>query len=123
MTLPDFALFNPAQRQAFFELLVLTMYADGNLSAVEDEHLQRFLGGMGCEDCQRALDETATKTRPFLKSIRTAKDRMLELAASFTTRQQHLQVFKAVEEMVLSDGHIAAWESTLLTELRLKFRV
>jgi len=123
MILPDFAIFTPAQLEAFFELLVLTMYADGQLTVVDDEYLHRFLEGMGCKDPQRALDEAVSKTRPFLNSVQAARDRMLELAAAFTTREQHLQVYKAVEAMVLSDGHITSWESTLLTELRMKFRV
>jgi hypothetical protein len=123
MILPDFAIFTPVQQGAFFEMLVLTMYADAQLTAIEDEYLHRFLEGMGSKDPQKALDEAVSKTRPFLKSIQAAKDRMLELGAAFTTREQHLQVYKAVEAMVMSDGHITSWESALLTELRLKFRV
>ena len=95
MTLPDFSQFTPAQLQAFFELLVLTMYADGQLTAKEDEYLQQFLAGMGCENGQRALDEAVTKTRPFIQSVQQAKDRMLELANVFTTRKQHIRQWKA----------------------------
>ena len=47
---------------------------------------------------------------------------MLELANVFTTRKQHLH-YQAVEGMVMNDGYIASWESALLSELRMKFRV
>ena len=125
MNLPNFSQFTPAQQQSLFELLILTMYADGQLTAIEDEYLRKFLEAMGYEesDRQREFDATVTRTRPHLQSISSAKRRMVELAEVFTTRQQHLQVYRVVEDMVLSDGHVAGWESELLSELRMKFRV
>ena len=39
----DVADFSDSQKQAFLDLLVLAMYADGKLSSVEDELLQQVL--------------------------------------------------------------------------------
>ena len=47
----------------------------------------------------------------------------IQLARQFTTRSQHKQVYQAVQEIMTSDQHVSTWESTLLSELRLKFRL
>ncbi len=122
----DLTDFSTAQQQAFLDLLILAMYADGNLSAVEDERLQKLLKAMGHVDeidRQREFDAAVTRTRPFVESIQRAKDQTLLLIKAFTTRRQHQQVFTAVEGFMTSDGHVSSWEDALLSELRLKLKV
>lgn len=118
--------FTPPQQHALFDLLVLIMYADGHLSATEDEQLQRLLTAMGYADeldRQRAFDAVVTRMRPCLQSIQKAKDQALLLADAFAGRRQQKQVLAAVESIITSDGHVSTWENTLLSELRLKFRL
>jgi len=122
----DLTGFTPPQQQALFDLLVLVMYADGHLSATEDEQLQRLLAAMGYADeldRQRAFDAVVTRMRPCLQSIQNAKDQALLLADAFAGRRQQKQVLAAVESIITSDGHVSTWENTLLSELRLKFRL
>jgi hypothetical protein len=123
MTQPDLSAFDPEQKLAFFELLVLTMYADGQLTCAEDDFLKQLLTRAGCADVNGALDQAITKTRPHLQSLAAARQRMLELVGQFTVRQHQRVVYSAVEQMMSADGKISSWESELLAELRLRFRM
>src|ERR1035441_4665517 len=122
----DLTGFSTAQQRAYFDLLILAMYADGHLTTFEDEQLQKVLAMMGFTeeiDRQREFDAALTRIRPSLKSIQTAKDRALLLADAFTTRALQKRVFEAVEQIMTFDQHVSTWESTLLMELRMKFRL
>ena len=118
--------FSAAQQRALLELLVLAMYADGHLTTIEDEQLQKLLTAFGHTeefDRQREFDAAVTRTRPFAQSIQKAKEQALLLADAFTTRSQQKQVYGAVQQIMTSDQHVSSWESTLLSELGLKFRM
>jgi nicotinamide mononucleotide adenylyltransferase len=118
--------FSAAQKRALFDLLILAMYADGHLTNVEDEQLQKLLAAFGYKDeydRQREFDAAVTRMRPFAQSIQQAKDQALLLAAAFTARSQQKQVYAAVQQIMTSDKHVSTWESTLLSELGLQFRM
>jgi len=118
--------FSATQNQALFDLLILAMYADGHLTSYEDEQLQKLLAAMGFNDeidRQREFDAAVTRIRPSVQSIYKAKELALELADEFTLRPQQKQVFAAVEQIMLFDHNISTWENTLLSELRMKFRL
>jgi nicotinamide mononucleotide adenylyltransferase len=118
--------YTPAQQQALFELLILAMYADGHLTAIEDEQLQKLLTAMGHaeeSDRQREFDAAVTRVRPFIQSLPKARERALALAGAFTVRSQQKQVYGAVQQIMTFDLHVSSWETTLLSELRLKFRL
>ena len=102
------------------------MYADGHLTTVEDEQLQKLLTAMGHteeSDRQREFDAAVTRMRPFVQSIQKAKDQALLLAEAFTSRNQQKQVYAAVQQIMISDTNVSSWEATLLSELRLRFRM
>jgi nicotinamide mononucleotide adenylyltransferase len=118
--------FTATQQRALLELLVLAMYADGHLTTIEDEQLQKLLTAFGHTeefDRQREFDAAVTRMRPFAQSIQKAKEQALLLADAFTTRSQQKQVYGAVQQIMTSDQHVSSWESTLLSELGLKFRM
>ena len=122
----DLSGFSASQQRALYDLLILAMYADGHLTSVEDEHLQKLLVAFGYTedfDRQRELDAAVTLTRPFLQSIQKAKDQALLLAEAFTSRSQQKQVYTAVQQIMTADKNVSSWESTLLSELGLKFRM
>ena len=115
-----------AQQHALFDLLVLAMYADGHLSSVEDEHLQKLLIAMGFVEepaRQREFDAAVTRMRPFVQSLQKAKEQDLLLAEAFTSRSQQKQVYEAVQQIMTSDRNVSSWESELLSELSLRFRM
>ena len=122
----DLTVFSAAQQRALFDLLILAMYADGHLTTFEDEQLQKILGAMGFNDetdRQREFDAAVTRIRPNIQSIYKAKQLALGLASEFTLRSQQKQVFAAVEQIMTFDNNISTWENTLLSELRMKFRL
>ena len=121
----DLTDFSASQKRAFFDLLILAMYADGHLTTIEDGQLQPLLVAMGFAeepDRQREFDAAVTRMRPAVQSIWKAKEQALLLANTFTVRNQQQQVFAAVEQMMSADQHVSSWENTLLMELRMKFR-
>ena len=118
--------FSAAQQRAFFDLLVLAMYADGHLTSVEDDQLQELLKAMGfteASDREREFDQAVTRMRPFVQSILKAKNQAIQLASAFTTRHQQKQVYGAVQKMMMADNNVSTWENTLLTELDSRFRM
>jgi hypothetical protein len=87
------------------------MYADGHLSLVEEEHLQKLLVAMGFLDeidRAREIDGAVTRIRPSIQSIYKAKELALKLADAFTTRPQQVKVYAAVEELMTSDNNVSS---------------
>jgi len=122
----DLTSFSAIQKQALFDLLILAMYADGHLSTVEDDQLQKLLTAMGFTEetaRQREFDQAVTRIRPALQSIHKSKELALGLADEFTSRPQQKLVYAAVEQIMTFDNNISTWENTLLSELRMKFRL
>ena len=122
----DLTGFSAHQQRALFDLLILAMYADGHLTTVEDEQLQKLLTAFGYIeefDRQREFDAAVTRMRPFVQSIQQAKEQALLLTDTFTSRSQQKQVYAAVQQIMTSDTHVSSWENTLLSELGLKFRM
>jgi hypothetical protein len=118
--------FSASQQRALFDLLILAMYADGHLTTVEDEQLQKLLTALGHTEefeRQREFDAAVTRMRPSVQSIQNAKEQALLLAEAFTDRSQQKQVYAAVQQIMTSDKHVSSWESTLLSELAMKFRM
>src|ERR1035441_4206478 len=122
----DLTGFSAPQQRALFDLLILAMYADGHLTTVEDEQLQKLLTAFGYTDefdRQREFDAAVTRMRPFVQSIQQAKEQALLLADTFTSRSQQKQVYAAVQQIMTSDTHVSSWENTLLSELGLQLRM
>jgi len=122
----DLTDFSAAQHGALFTLLILAMFADGHLTTVAEKPLQQLLTAMGHTeelDRQREFDEAVTRLRPSIQTIYTAKEQALALAQFFTIRNQQKQVYQAVEQMMAADNHVSSWETVLLMELRMKFRL
>ena len=122
----DLVGFSTFQQLALFDLLILAMYADGHLTTVEDEHLQKLLTAMGHleeSDRQREFDAAVTRMRPLIQSIQKAKTEALRLAEAFTDHLQQKRVYEAVGQIMTTDQHVSNWESTLLMELRMAFRM
>jgi len=122
----DLTDFSASQHGALFTLLILAMYADGHLTTVAEKQLQQLLTAMGHTeelDRQREFDEAVTRLRPSIQTIYTAKEQALALAEFFTIRNQQKQVYQAVEQMMAADNHVSSWETVLLMELRMKFRL
>jgi hypothetical protein len=122
----DLTHYSTAQQLALLDLLILAMYTDGHLSVWEEAWLQELMAGMGFQEeatRQREFDEAVARTRPSTKNIVQARDHALKLADFFTQRDQQKKVYDTVQWIMGSDGHVSTWETMLLSELRMKFRV
>ena len=122
----DLTGFSAKQKLALFDLLILAMYADGHLTSYEDEQLQKLLAAMGFVDeidRHREFDAAVTRIRPCIQTIQKAKDQAILLADEFSDRTHQTQVLAAVHDIMSSDFSVSTWESTLLAELRMKFRL
>lgn len=94
--------FSAAQQRALCDLLVLAMYADGPLTSIEDEPLQKLLALFGHTE---EFDAAVTGMSPLAQTIQKAKEHTLVLADGFTTRSQQKQVYGAVQQIMTSDEH------------------
>ena len=74
-------------------------------------------------DRQREFDAAVTRIRPSIQSIHKAKTQAILLANEFIDRAQQTKVLAAVHKILSSDFNVGTWESTLLSELRMKFRL
>lgn len=122
----DLTDFSASQQQALCDLLILSMYADGHLTSAKDGHLQNLLTAMGRgeeSEREREFDAAVARMRPFAQSIWKAKTEVALLAGAFTNRGQQKRVYAAVEDIMTADRHVSTWECTLLSELRMKFRL
>jgi hypothetical protein len=122
----DLTGFSAFQQQSLCDLLILAMFADGHLTTAKDEHLQKLLTAMGHTDetvRQKEFEAAVTRMRPFVKTIWLAKSQAVSLAGAFTVRSQQKLVYEAVQQIMNADQHVSSWESTLLSELRMRFRL
>ncbi len=121
--LPDFT---EVQRQAFLDLLLLAIYADGHLTSFEDARVERLLTALGWTDAydrQQQFDASVTRVRPYAEVPERARTHAVALARSFTSREQRLKVYAALEEVISSDGHITSFERQFLELIRGTFRL
>jgi hypothetical protein len=122
----DLTGFSVFQQQALCDLLILSMFADGHLTTAKDEHLQGLLTSLGHaaeSERQGEFEAAVNRMRPFAQSIWKAKTEAVLLAGAFTNRLQQKLVYAAVQDIMTADRHVSTWECTLLSELRMKFRL
>jgi uncharacterized tellurite resistance protein B-like protein len=117
----EFDGFTARQREATIDLVVLTMYLDRNLAAVEDARIQRMLEAMGFAtdyDRSREFDASVTRVRPHSESQSLARAHASHLAELLATPEQRRIVFQAIEEIVSADGSVSSQETAFLETLR-----
>ena len=113
--------FTAQQREAAIDLVVLTMYLDRNLAAVEDARIQRMLEAMGFAtdyDRSREFDAAVTRVRPHSESPSVARSHAGRLAEQLATPEQRQLVLQAIEEIILADGSVSPPETAFLETLR-----
>jgi uncharacterized tellurite resistance protein B-like protein len=114
------------QRQALIDLLILTMYADGHLTLIEDAEVEKVLVAMGYDtefDRQKQLDASMTRIRQHAKTPELARVHATTLAQNFTAREHRLKIYSILEFLITSDGHITTAENQLLETIRQMFKL
>ncbi|HEU6447835.1 MAG TPA: hypothetical protein VFV23_05310 [Verrucomicrobiae bacterium] len=109
--------FNDSQKRALLDLLVLGMYADGNLDLIEDEKAQRILDSISfASDTERQqfLDGSFTRARQYNISPASQRGYVSQIAKQFPTPALRRKVYNALEDSLSSDNKIADKERELL---------
>jgi hypothetical protein len=113
------------QRNAFLDILVLGMYADGHLAGVEDQQVQKVLDAMGWTDAvdhEREFDASVTRVRKYSDSPASVAEHAKTLAAIFHNKGERQEALKALEDLLRSDNKTPAGEMKFLEVARNAFR-
>lgn len=122
----DITDFSAPQRQALLDLIVLTMYLDGNLASLEAARVQQILTAMGLDtpyDRDREFDASVTRMRPHSENLEDARACATKLAKLFTTAEQQRRVLDLITEFIESDGQVAPSETRFLSVVKGVFRI
>ena len=112
--------FTDRQKMALVDLLVLGMYADGNLDLTEDEIARGVLATIQFSsegERQRFFDASFARARKHNASAEAARSYIAGIAGNFTTPAQRRQVYNALEESLTSDRNLAEQECEFLVVL------
>jgi uncharacterized tellurite resistance protein B-like protein len=118
--------FTKDQRQALLDLLVVTMYVDGNLKAAEEIWVEQALTTMGFQteyDRNREFDAAVTRVRQHTQTADAARDCAVKLAQKFTIPEQRREVLAILNELAGTDGAVAPEETNLLAAVQKAFRL
>jgi len=123
MALQDFT---DSQRRALLDLLVLGMYADGNLDLIEDEKARRILDSISfSSDSARQyfIDESFARARQNNISAESRRGYISQIAKQFPTPTLRREVYNALEDSLASDNKIADKERELLVIVTEEFKL
>jgi hypothetical protein len=118
--------FTDQQKQAVVDLLVLGMYADGNLDLIEDEKARRVLDSIQFKSDsarQYFLDASFARARKHGASAKTTRSYISEIAKSYPTPAMRRQVYTALEDSLTSDRQMAEKECELLLIVSEEFKL
>jgi len=122
----DLTGFTDQQKQALVDLLVLGMYADGNLDLIEDEKVRQVLDSIQfSSDSARQyfIDASFARARKYGGSAKTARSYVSEIAKHFLTPAMCRQVHSALEDSLFSDRRMADKECELLVVVSEEFKL
>jgi hypothetical protein len=126
MNIMDLNGFTDQQKQALVDLLVLGMYADGNLDLIEEEKARRVLDGIQfTSDSARQyfIDASFARARKHVGSPDSTRNYVAEIAKNFSTPALRRQVYTALEDSLASDRKLADKESELLVIVTEEFKL
>jgi uncharacterized tellurite resistance protein B-like protein len=118
--------FTDQQKQSLVDLLVLGMYADGNLDLIEDEKARQVLDSIQfSSDSARQyfIDASFARARKHGGSAKTTRSYVSEIAKTFSTPAMRRQVYDALKDSLTSDHQLAEKESELLLIVSEEFKL
>jgi hypothetical protein len=116
--------FTDEQKRALVDLLVLGMYADGNLDLIEDEKARRVLDAIqfpSDSDRQYFLDASFTRARKNNTSPQAVRTFVVKIAKILSTPSVRREAYAVLEDSLSSDNKIAETETKLLTVITEEF--
>ena len=118
--------FNDQQKQTLLDLLVIGMYADGNLASAEDEEIQSVLATMKISsDSARDqfADASFTRVRQHLGSPQAMRSFVADIAKHFPTPDLRQKACADLEELLASDKQVTDKENQLLAIVKDEFKL
>lgn len=118
--------FNDEQKQTLLDLLVIGMYADGNLADAEDAEIKIVLDAMKfSSDSVRDqfLDAAFTRARQHLGSPQVTREFVADIARHFPTPEIRQKAYDDLEELLSSDNKVVDKESQLLAIVKEEFKL
>jgi len=113
--------FSNKQKLAVLDLAMLAMYADGHLTAVEDDRVQGLLGQLGFDseyDRGKQYDASVSRVSRHSQTAEAARTYAAELAQVLSAHEQRRLVQEVMDALVTSDRHVTLQESSLLAVVR-----
>jgi hypothetical protein len=114
------------QKQSLVDLLVLGMYADGNLDLIEDERARQVLESIQfSSDSARQyfIDASFARARRHGSSPDATRKYVADIAQNFSEPATRRQIYDALQESLASDQKMAAQESQLLLVVSREFKI
>jgi hypothetical protein len=118
--------FTDQQKQTLLDLLVIGMYADGNLADAEETKIEGVLGTIKFaseSERDRFIDASYTRARQHLGSPQITRDFVADIAKHFPTPDIRQKAYNDLEELISSDNKVADKESALLAIVREEFKL
>jgi len=118
--------FNDEQKQTLLDLLVIGMYADGNLADAEDAKIKGVLDAIkfSSESLRdQFIDVTFTRARQHLGSPQATRDFVADIARHFPTPDIRQKAYDDLEELLSSDSKVVEKESQLLAIVKEQFKL
>jgi uncharacterized tellurite resistance protein B-like protein len=122
----DLTGFTDQQKQSLVDLLVLGMYADGNLDLIEDEKVRHVLDSIQfSSDSTRQyfIDASFARARKHSGSATTTRSYVSEIAKTFPAPAMRHQVYNALNDSLASDHKMADKERELLVVVSEEFKL
>jgi hypothetical protein len=118
--------FTDQHKQALLDLLVVGMYADGNLDAAEDQRVGSLLDTIKFPSPSardQFLNASITRVRNRAGSPEAVRALVAEIAKLFPTPDLRRQACDALDGLLASDKEVAAKESQLLAVVKEEFKL
>jgi hypothetical protein len=118
--------FNDQQKQTLLDLLVIGMYADGDLADAEDVKIEGVLDTINFPSDSardRFMDASFTRARQHLGSPQVTREFVAGIASHFPTRDIRQKAYDDLEELLSSDHKVVEKEGQLLAIVKEEFKL
>ena len=117
--------FNDQQKQTLLDLLVIGMYANGNLADAKETKVESVLNTIKFPSDsarERFLDACFTRARQHLGSPQLTRDFVAEIASHFPTQDIRQKAYSDLEDLLSSDKDTQK-DSQLLAIVKEEFKL
>lgn len=117
--------FNDQQKQTLLDLLVIGMYANGNLADAKETKVESVLNTITFPSesaREKFLDACFTRARRHLGSLQLTRDFVAEIARHFPTQDIRQKAYSDLEDLLSSDKD-APKDSQLLAIVKEEFKL